>query len=152
MANPENLTPWQPGQSGNPDGKPVGTKNWATIVQDLLNDPKLAESILEEKPGWWDKLPNKNAHEAIATAMTIRAMGGDVKAATWLRKTAYGDKIDLVSDGQPVRSVALFDMRAGVKMQMVPIPEPKAPVNKKTAQAKKTTKPQSGSAKKTPKK
>lgn len=139
MANPENLTPWQPGQSGNPAGKPPGTRSWATIVQGLLDDPDLAESLLEEKPGWWDKLPNKNAHEAIATAMTIRALGGDVKAATWLRKTAYGDKLDLTTDGQPVKAVALFDMRAGMKMQMVPVKPPKAP-SKKVVHPKKKPK------------
>lgn len=143
MAGKDNLTPWQPGQSGNPNGRQPGSKNWATIVQDLLNDPDLAESVLEEKPGWWDKLPNKNMHEAISVAMIIKSAGGDTKAATWLRKTAYGDKIDLVSDGQPVKTVSLFDMRAGMKMQMVPADEPKPPrksASKKVARASKAKK------------
>lgn len=155
MANNENLTPWEPGTSGNPAGRERGSKNWSTIVRELLDDPELAESMLKKKPGWWDKLPNKNAHEAITMAMAIKALGGDVKAATWLRKTAYGDKLDLTTDGQPVKAVALFDMRAGVEMELKPvIPRAlsrKKTVNKKTEHPKKAGKPKSGSAKKTTK-
>ena len=139
MAGIDNLTPWPPGTSGNPAGREKGSRNWASIVQDLLNDSDLAESLLEEKPGWWDKLPNKNMHEAIGVAMGIKAMNGDVKAATWVRKTAYGDKLDLTTDGQPVKAVALFDMRAGTKMQLVPVKATKT-VSKKVAQPKKARK------------
>lgn len=148
----ENLQHWAPGESGNPNGRPRGTKSWSTVIRDLLDDPEIADAMLKKKPGWWDKLPNKNAHEAIAMAMAIKATSGDTKAATWLRKTAYGDKIDLTTDGQPVKAVALFDMRAGQAMQLAPIPEPMVPKrpNKNSAQRRKTTKPKSGSAKKTP--
>lgn len=131
MAGIDNLTPWLPGTSGNPAGKAPGTRNWSSIIQDLLNDPDLAESMLEKKPGWWDKLPNKNMHEAIGVAMGIKAMNGDVKAATWLRKTAYGDKIDITTDGVAIAPVQLYDMRAGVKLEYAPKKKSKKVVQRK---------------------
>ena len=84
---------WKPGQSGNPAGKPKGSRHLSTIVQNLLDDPTFAEKFLAEKPGWWDTLPNKNLAEGITTAMIIKAMAGDSKASEWVRKTGWGDKI-----------------------------------------------------------
>ena len=38
MAREDNLKPaWQPGQSGNPTGKPKGARNRSTIVKELLD-------------------------------------------------------------------------------------------------------------------
>jgi hypothetical protein len=44
MANEENLIPYKKGQSGNPKGRPVGSKNrstiakkWLSVEQDLKN-------------------------------------------------------------------------------------------------------------------
>lgn len=35
----KNLTPWKPGQSGNPAGKPKGAKNNSTVVKKILAAP-----------------------------------------------------------------------------------------------------------------
>lgn len=118
--NPQNLTPWMPGQSGNPEGPPKGIKNWSSIVQNLLADPDLADKLLSKKPGWWDSIPEKSAGNAIVIAMIIQALGGDVKAATWLRKTGYGDKLDLTNSDRNLKPVYIFDMRTGVEMVTVP--------------------------------
>lgn len=40
--NEQNLTPWKPGESGNPAGKPPGTKNLTTQVREALQ--KIAKS------------------------------------------------------------------------------------------------------------
>lgn len=132
----ENLKPFEPGQSGNPDGRPKGIQNWSTIVRELLEDTNLAEKLLNKKPGWWDALPNKNAGNAVVTAMIINAMGGDTKAATWLRKTGYGDKLDIVSNGKRLKSVAIFDMRSGQPMQLSPVIQPKRAKKKPAAKPK----------------
>jgi hypothetical protein len=34
-----NLKPWKPGISGNPAGRPKGSRNIKKVIQDLLNDP-----------------------------------------------------------------------------------------------------------------
>lgn len=151
MANPNPTPPptngqWQPGQSGNPAGKPKGTKSWSTIVQNLLEDDKLAENLIAKKPSWWDKLPNKNAGNAIVAAMVIKAMGGDTKAATWLRKTGFGDKLDITSNDDNIQPVFLYDMRLGTITPSVPAleaqpkPKRKAPAKKKPAAKKGTAK------------
>ena len=36
MANEENLKSWSKGESGNPKGRPKGSKNRSTIVRELL--------------------------------------------------------------------------------------------------------------------
>ena len=127
----ENLKPFQPGQSGNPDGRPKGILNWSDLVRTLLEDDSLAEKLLTKKPEWWSNLPQKNAGHAIVVAMMIQSLNGDVKAATWLRRTGYGDKLDLTSDGKRVKSVAIFDMRQGVPLMLAPIQPPKPPAKKK---------------------
>ena len=127
-----------PGKSGNPKGKPKGIKSWSTLVQELLDDSKLADKLLSKKPGWWDQLPGKNAGHAIIVAMMISAMGGDVKAATWLRRTGYGDKLELGSgDGDEYVPIPVFNMRTGQEMMIVPKLQPKAP--KPTKAKKKST-------------
>lgn len=75
------------------NGRPPGIKNWATIVQDLLADENFIDKVYNEKPGWWDDLPNKNGANAVAAAMTIKALKGDKQAADWLRQTGFGDKV-----------------------------------------------------------
>lgn len=97
MPNPENLIGkgFKPGQSGNPKGKAKGTKDWATVVRSLLEDEELFEKVMknQKKPDWLDALPKKNGSHAVAMAMMIKALGGDKKAADWIRKTGFGEKL-----------------------------------------------------------
>lgn len=93
MANEQNLKPWKPGQSGNPKGRPKGIRNFSTIIQQLLADEELMDKISKNKPSYWDHLPIKNGANALVTVMLIKALQGDVKAASWLTKNGYGDKL-----------------------------------------------------------
>lgn len=91
-----NLKSWKPGQSGNPNGRPKGIKNWSTIVQDLLADEKLLKQMLstsKNKPKFLEALPTNNAANAIVATMIVKSIGGDKQAAEWLRKTGFGDKM-----------------------------------------------------------
>lgn len=93
MPNPENLIGhgWKPGQSGNPKGRPKGSKNLATILRELENENFD-----------WSKVPIKQREAAKAIGSPWRAImmialakawGGDVRAMRWLDRAAYGDKI-----------------------------------------------------------
>jgi hypothetical protein len=70
----ENLKSWQPGQSGNPNGRP---KKMPKL------DDYLAEILNEEKEGI-------NGLMLILKAMRAKAAKGDVKAASLLLDRAFG--------------------------------------------------------------
>lgn len=104
---------FKPGVSGNPKGKPKGLQDWSTIVRKILGSEELFEAILahaKEKPGWVNQLGggNKNAAHAVVMAMIKKALDGDHKAADFLRKTGFGDKIDLTSGGEPIQALVEF--------------------------------------------
>ena len=53
-------------------------------------------------------MPDKNFATAIVIVMMIKAMSGDVRAATWLRQTGYGNKVRLDFVEREVRPIQLF--------------------------------------------
>lgn len=150
---------FKPGESGNPDGRPPGIQSWSQIVRELLGDEALldkltskpkgkAKEALVDAPAWLPLLPQKNLGTAIILAMGIEAMGGNDKAATWLRRTGYGEKIDLTSNDKPIKSVAIFDMRSGQQMQLAPVVAPPAKRIPKTTKKKAPVKTKKPAAKK----
>lgn len=99
--NTSGLVPFPPGVSGNPNGRQKGTKNLATIIEELER----------EDFGDWDKIPIKDRANAMKIGSPWRAIvytaiakaySGDMKAAEWLRKSGYGDKLDLTSKGDKI--------------------------------------------------
>lgn len=79
-----NLKKWPKGTSGNPTGRKVGSKNMATIVRELL------EQDIDTKFPLNDRLKQLIADngttyaKAIVYAMLLKAIDGDVRAATYL--------------------------------------------------------------------
>lgn len=108
MAGTDNLKPFEQGDDPrrNTNGRPLGSKNWSTVVQDLLEDEDLAAKMLEGKDGkgvppqYLNVLKRKDGAHIIVTAMMARAISGDHRAADWLRKTGFGDKIDIDVKGK----------------------------------------------------
>lgn len=106
MANNQNLVHVKPGQVLNPNGRPKGSKNLSTIIREL-----------EDENFDWKKVPEKQSDAVIALgspwkAITYVAMQnalkGNVQAAEWLRKSGYGDKMDLTSsDGSMTPTVII---------------------------------------------
>lgn len=88
-----NLKPFKKGQSGNPAGRPKGVKNWSTVIKQLLADEDLLDKVVKKKPSYWENVPEKNGANLIVIAMMIKAMEGDHKAANWLNRSAFGDKL-----------------------------------------------------------
>lgn len=73
-------------------------RNLDRIVRDILDDDSLVDKVIQNQPEYWGKLPAKNGGYIIATVMMVKAMGGDIKAADWIRKTGFGDKVLLETD------------------------------------------------------
>ncbi len=67
------------------------------IVREVLDDEELIDQIFKNQPDYWAKLPRKTGGYIIAAVMMSKAMSGDVKAADWVRKTGFGDKVSLES-------------------------------------------------------
>lgn len=78
--------------------KPKRPKNLDKIVREILDDETIIDKVVQNQPEYWSRLPSKNGGYVIATVMMVKAMGGDIKAAEWIRKTGYGDKVLLESD------------------------------------------------------
>lgn len=78
---------------------PKKPRNLDKIIREILNDDALVDQVIANQPEYWGRLPSKNGAYIIATVMMVKAMGGDIKAADWIRKTGYGDKVILDDNG-----------------------------------------------------
>lgn len=78
---------------------PKKPKNLDKIIREILNDDSIVDQVIANQPEYWNRLPSKNGAYIIATVMMVKAMGGDIKAADWIRKTGYGDKVILDDQG-----------------------------------------------------
>lgn len=75
-------------------------KNLDKIIREILDDDTLVDKVIQNQPDYWQRLPSKNGGYIISTVMMVKAMGGDIKAAEWIRKTGFGDKVTVEdSDG-----------------------------------------------------
>lgn len=85
----------KPGQVLNPNGRPKGALSWSTVVKELLEDETLIEKIVKNPPAYIKTLNRKDAASIIAISMIAKAVSGDKQAADWLRKTGFGDQLDI---------------------------------------------------------
>lgn len=76
-----NLKPWSPGVSGNPYGRPKGTRSVKKIILDLLNNPEtyklLPKNTLRD---------TQTPLEAIICSLMVKSIDGDVRASDVLLK------------------------------------------------------------------
>lgn len=91
MANVNNLKPFTGANDPRrQNGRRKGSKNLSTIVGELLGaNMSLREPIDEGLKKYFQNSPTTYA-KAIAMAMIIKAINGDVRAATWVSN--YADK------------------------------------------------------------
>jgi hypothetical protein len=88
-----NLKSWQSGVSGNPKGRPKGSRNIKKVIQDLLNDKNMAARLSLRMPGG-----TETSLEAIVYTLMVKAIKGDVRAAEVLLKHSI-DKDMLAVEG-----------------------------------------------------
>ena len=78
--NPPRRDMWKPGQSGNPKGRPKGTRNFKTDVQATLQAP-----VRVTRDG---KLQKISTQEAVLFRLREKALHGDVRALNRLLELA----------------------------------------------------------------
>jgi hypothetical protein len=88
-------------------------KNLDKIIREILDDESFVDAVVANQPGWWNKLPHKTAGYIMSSVMAVKAMGGDIKAAEWIAKRGFGDKVILESDNG-------FFSRDSFTIQVVP--------------------------------
>lgn len=79
-----NLKSWQPGQSGNPAGRKVGSKNVSTIVRELLEQDADTDILISSKVADLANGKPTSYAQAIVLAMLRKALEGNVQAVCWL--------------------------------------------------------------------
>ena len=90
MANEENLIPYQKGQSGNPNGRPKGSKNRSTIAKKWL------QVIQETKNPLTLESEELSQEDLITLALLKKAANGDVNAYKALMDSGYGSPVQQV--------------------------------------------------------
>lgn len=79
-----NLTPWQPGQSGNPAGRKPGSKNMSTIVQELLDQEADSDMLAGSSISELTQDTSMTYAKAVVLATIKRALQGNMQAIAWL--------------------------------------------------------------------
>ena len=90
MANEENLIPYKKGQSGNPNGRPKGSKNRSTIAKKWLQAMQEAENPLTLES------EELSQEDLITLALLKKAADGDVNAYKALMDSGYGSPVQQV--------------------------------------------------------
>lgn len=98
-------TRWQPGQTGNVEGKPKGTKHLSTWIQEMLADEAFEANVLDAKKGL---IEYKGAPvKAIVQVAITKAVNGDPKAWEWLGKYGFGQKLELANNPEnPITGIS----------------------------------------------
>lgn len=82
-------TPFQPGQSGNPNGKPKGTVHLSTRIQRILEGeeklPEIIAATIHKAVG-----DDKKPIDAVVIVALLQALQGDKSWADWLSNNGYG--------------------------------------------------------------
>lgn len=101
-------------------------RNLDKIVREILDDDTLVDKVISNQPEYWNRLPAKNGGYILATVMMVKAMGGDIKAAEWIRKTGFGDKVLLETDNGffqrdqfTIQVIPSKELNDGIKSQEV---------------------------------
>lgn len=114
MEGIDNLKPFKPGydERRNLQGRPEGRRSLSVIIKDILENEIDWDLVpIKNAQELAQKYKNKKAWEALVYAAYAQAISGNTKAAVWLSKSGYGDKLDLTSGDKPIQPIAIYDLR-----------------------------------------
>ena len=81
---PAGATPFQPGQSGNPAGRPLGSRDRSSLLRRWLDTPMTVAPLAD------DATPELGTVEdAVAVALLRRALTGDSRAFREVMDSVY---------------------------------------------------------------
>lgn len=95
----DNLTPFEKGQSGNPNGRPKGSRNRSTVAKEWLEMQEKVLNPISKK----DELLQQQ--DIMTLALIKKARTGDVSAYKELMDSAYGKAIqqtDITTGGEKI--------------------------------------------------
>lgn len=100
MANQENIEShkFQKGQSGNPAGRPRGSRNRSTIMRELLEMAAIESVADNQKTIMGDNFKPDTVVEQLVAVLVMKALNGDVAACKELMDSAYGKVTDKVEN------------------------------------------------------
>lgn len=79
-----NLKPWKAGESGNPAGRKLGSKNVSTIVRELLEQDADTDLLATSHIADLTNGKSTSYAQAIVLVMLKKALEGNVQAVCWL--------------------------------------------------------------------
>lgn len=82
--NNSNLKPWKKGQSGNPAGRKVGSRNVSTIVRELLEQDANEQLLTSNNIVALTNGETTSYAQAVVFVMLKKALEGNVQAVCWL--------------------------------------------------------------------
>lgn len=91
-------TQFKPGVSGNPAGKPKGSKHISTYIQEFMEDENFTARILDPNIGLQDY--SGPAVKAIIQVAVVKAVNGDAKAMDWVARYGWSQKIENEHSGE----------------------------------------------------
>lgn len=89
------LKPWVVGQSGNPNGRPKGSRNRRTIIREILDHLQVKGIDLNTGEETDNLIP---VAERITLAQVVKAMSGDTNAFRELMDGGFGKVADKVKN------------------------------------------------------
>jgi len=112
---------FKPGQSGNPKGRPKGSKNFATTFAEALSKPI---KVRDRNTG---KIRTLSKLDVMIEAITNKAMAGDPKAFATVIQLA--DKFQVFKALTPSNSDVVASLKAKVEGQLarLVVPRPTSP-------------------------
>jgi len=108
MANEDNLIPFKKGESGNPKGRPVGSKNRSTIARHWLD---INQNLKNPLTGENERM---NQEDLMTLALIKKAREGDVNAYKALMDSGYGAAAQTIDTNLQIND---FDLKDVIKFK-----------------------------------
>ncbi len=118
--NPNPVRKFPKGVSGNPAGRPPGTKSLSTVLKSLMESCEIKLEMTQKMPD--EKLPrvrtleisvSQNMNYAVSVALLSQALKGDVQAINTIFDRLEGKPIqtNLVGSGDDFKGLSLDEKR-----------------------------------------